>query len=260
MQMLKTSITFLPTPPVYDSREASIRYTLAQMMIVMAIQTMPEKNQRDIPNAAACAVRSNPVPRTPLPLSVARSFKLRSTVNVPAAVTVTVLVPATRSTGDPTTVPVPLVIVPSQEDAAARIKEITGGAGVHTLIDATGNAKVVLDSLPWIGRLGELVLLGSPRGEVQADVTDVLNYVHLWPRGCITYKGAHEWRYPVRHDPFVKHSLERNSRIVWQLLQAGKLQLEKLITHIVQPQDAAAVYEGLWSRKEDYLGVIFDWS
>jgi 2-desacetyl-2-hydroxyethyl bacteriochlorophyllide A dehydrogenase len=151
-------------------------------------------------------------------------------------------------------------IDPSQEDATARIKAFTNGAGVHTLIDATGNPKVVVNSLPWIGQAGELILLGSPRGELQTDVTDVLNYVHLWGRGCITFKGAHEWRYPVLHDPFVKHSLERNSRIVWQLMQGFKLRLDPLVTHVVKPEDAVAVYDGLRQAKERYLGVIFDWS
>lgn len=152
-----------------------------------------------------------------------------------------------------------LAINASQEDVTARIVELTNGAGVHSLIDATGNSKAILDSLPWIGRRGELILLGSPRGEYQADLTDVLNYVHLHPRGTITFKGAHEWRYPRLHDPFVKHSLERNSRVVWRLYQEGKVELDKLITHVAKPQDAASIYEGLRARKNEYLGCVFDW-
>lgn len=152
-----------------------------------------------------------------------------------------------------------LAINASREDVAARIAELTRGAGVHSLIDATGIPKAIIDSLPWIGQRGELILLGSPRGEHQSDVTDVLNYVHLHPRGTITFKGAHEWRYPTLHDAFVKHSFERNSRIAWRLYQAGKLELEKLVTHVVKPQDAAGIYEGLRTKKDEYLGCIFDW-
>jgi 2-desacetyl-2-hydroxyethyl bacteriochlorophyllide A dehydrogenase len=149
---------------------------------------------------------------------------------------------------------------PAGEDAAARIGELTGGRGVHSLIDATGNPKAVLGSLPWVGKYGELILLGSPRGQVEADVTDLLNYVHLWPRGCVTFKGAHEWRYPVYRDTFVKHSLERNTEIAWQLVQEGRLILDKLVTHVVSPYEAAAVYGGLADRKSEYMGVIFDWT
>ena len=111
-----------------------------------------------------------------------------------------------------------------------------------------------------VAKRGELILLGSPRGEVQGDLTELLSSVHLWSRGCVTLKGAHEWRYPVMHDPNTKHSLERNSRVAWWLEQTGKLQLHKLITHIVRPDDAAAAYEGLRTRKDEYVGVVFDWS
>ena len=33
--------------------------------------------------------------------------------------------------------------------------------------------------------------------------------------------------------------------------------MHKLITHVVSPDDAPAAYEGLRSRKDEYLGVVF---
>ena len=148
----------------------------------------------------------------------------------------------------------------SQEDAAERIREMTDGEGVATVIDATGSPRAIVAEMHWVAKRGELILLGSPRGEVRGDLTELLSGVHLWPRGCVTLKGAHEWRYPVMHDPNTKHSLERNSRVAWWLQQTGKLQMHKLITHVVSPDDAPAAYEGLRSRKDEYVGVVFDWS
>ena len=148
----------------------------------------------------------------------------------------------------------------SREDAAERIREMTGGEGVETVIDATGDARAIAGEMDWVAQRGELILLGSPRGEVQGDLTELLRGVHLWPRGCVTLKGAHEWRFPVLHDPNAKHSLERNSRIAWWLQQTGKLHMHKLITHVVSPDDAPAVYEALRTRKDEYVGVVFDWS
>jgi threonine dehydrogenase-like Zn-dependent dehydrogenase len=141
-----------------------------------------------------------------------------------------------------------------------RIMEITGGVGTSTHIDATGVPKVAVDSLPRISPLGELILLGSPRGEYTANVTDILNYCHLFDRGCITFKGAHEWRYSVEPNPFAKHSLVRNSRIVFGLLEKKKLVVEPLISHILQPEQAPEAYEGLKNNKDAYNGVLFDWS
>jgi 2-desacetyl-2-hydroxyethyl bacteriochlorophyllide A dehydrogenase len=141
-----------------------------------------------------------------------------------------------------------------------QIAEITHGRGVSTLIDATGIPKVVTDGLPWVAKYGEVVLLGSPRGEYHGNITELLNYVHLDGHGCITFKGAHEWRFPVEPDSFVKHSLTRNSQIIFDLMQRNKLAIEPLISHIVKPEQAAKAYEGLRNDKDHYHGVLFDWS
>ncbi|MFF2481737.1 zinc-binding alcohol dehydrogenase [Paenibacillus sp. NPDC058071] len=140
------------------------------------------------------------------------------------------------------------------------IAEITQGRGVSTLIDATGIPKVVTDGLPWVAKYGEVILLGSPRGEFQGNITDVLNYVHLDGHGCLTFKGAHEWRYPVEPDSFVKHSLTRNSQIIFNLLKREQLKIEPLISHILKPEQAPQAYEGLRNDKDHYHGVVFDWS
>jgi threonine dehydrogenase-like Zn-dependent dehydrogenase len=148
----------------------------------------------------------------------------------------------------------------SEENARDRIMEITGGKGVSTHIEATGVPKVAVDSLSYIGSLGEIVFLGSPRGEYNTDVTHVLNHCHLYNLGCITFKGAHEWRYPTGPNPFVKHSLVRNSHIVFDLMKQNRLKIEPLISHVIKPNQAPDAYEGLRNNKDQYNGVLFDWS
>jgi threonine dehydrogenase-like Zn-dependent dehydrogenase len=103
-------------------------------------------------------------------------------------------------------------------------------------------------------------IVGSPRGEYQSNITDVLNYCHLNSRGCITFKGAHEWRYPIEMNPFVKHSLVRNSHIAMQLMKQGSLIVERLISHLLKPEQAVEAYEGQKNHKDNYQGVLFDWT
>lgn len=141
-----------------------------------------------------------------------------------------------------------------------KIHALTNGAGVSTHIEATGVPSVGVQSLEWIGKLGEIIFLGSPRGEYNTDVTDILNYCHLYGRGCITFKGAHEWRFPVEPNEFVKHSLVRNSNIVFELMLKNKLHIEPLISHVMKPDQAQEAYEGLRMNKDQYNGVLFDWS
>jgi hypothetical protein len=94
----------------------------------------------------------------------------------------------------------------------------------------------------------------------------VLNCVHLWGNGCPTFKGAHEWRYPVRaggpvpDEPGPKHSLERNTRIVFDLMRDGRLAYRPLRTHLLPPGEAQTAYAELRDRKDEFLGVVFDWT
>ncbi len=144
-------------------------------------------------------------------------------------------------------------------DSATRIRALTDGRGVSTLIEATGIPSVVPDVLPFVSKYGEMILLGSPRGQFETNLTPILNYVHLDPLGCITFKGAHEWRYPVHKDPFVKHSIERNSQIALNLIKSGSLKIQPVLTHILRPEEAVKAYQGLKEQKDDYVGVVFDW-
>ncbi|MFF2014710.1 zinc-binding alcohol dehydrogenase [Paenibacillus sp. NPDC058177] len=150
------------------------------------------------------------------------------------------------------------------DGSSGKVKEelmaLTNGQGVSSHIEATGISKVAVDSLEYIGSQGEIILLGSPRGEYNTDITDVLNYCHLYNRGCITFKGAHEWRYPTEPNQFVKHSLVRNSKIVFELMQQNRLQIEPLISHVIKPEQASEAYAGLRNNKDQYNGVLFDWA
>ncbi len=149
--------------------------------------------------------------------------------------------------------------LPGGSDVRENIAEITQGHGVSTLIEATGVPQVAVEAVSWVAKYGEVILLGSPRGTYLTDVTDLLNYVHLDGRGCITFKGAHEWRYPVAPDPFVKHSLVRNSEIVFRLMLENRLHIQPLISHVLAPDEAPAAYEGLRGKKDEYHGVLFNW-
>jgi threonine dehydrogenase-like Zn-dependent dehydrogenase len=155
-------------------------------------------------------------------------------------------------------------VLATDDDQVRRdVRSLTGGLGVQTAVEAVGNPALVLAAAGYTRRLGQIILLGSPRGALTADLTDLLNRVHLWEHGCLTLKGAHEWRFPVRdrsaEDPTAKHSLEDNTRLAFGLLAAGRLRATELRTHLAGPEAAQEVYTGVCDRQEDYLGVVFDW-
>lgn len=141
-----------------------------------------------------------------------------------------------------------------------RVMEITEGKKFNAVIDATGITKVIEGAITCVGKKGELILLGSPRGAYETNLTGFLNYSHLCPEN-VTIKGAHEWRYHVCKDPskIYKHSIERNIEIIFGLMMDGRLQVKPLLTHKANPADAQKIYDGLKNDKDSYLGVVFDW-
>jgi len=73
-------------------------------------------------------------------------------------------------------------------------------------------------------------------------------------------KGALEWRYPTFKDEFVKHSIERNSEIIMHLILDEKLIVKPLFTHEFTPETAKQAYDGLLNKKDEFIGVVFNWN
>ncbi|MDZ7723619.1 MAG: zinc-binding alcohol dehydrogenase [candidate division KSB1 bacterium] len=145
-----------------------------------------------------------------------------------------------------------------KEDIPALINKLTDAAGVNAFIDATGVSPVIEQYAGTVAFNGELILLGSPRQPYQTDLTQVLQKVHLLPHS-LTMKGALEFTFPTQNDEFVKHSIERNSRIIMELMRRDELKIKPFYTHKLHPSEAQNAYDGLANDKDTYMGVVFDW-
>jgi len=150
-------------------------------------------------------------------------------------------------------------INPRGMDLKEKVMELTGGEGCEVTVEAIGSPATLETCGQITKRLGEVILLGSPKGEYNTNITELLNYVHLWSRGCLTFKGAHEWRFPIHQKEGSKHSIERNTQIALQLISEGRLKVKELLTHMVKPENIKDAYEGLLNKKDEYLGVVIDW-
>ena len=145
------------------------------------------------------------------------------------------------------------------EDARGAVSRRTGGRGCETVIEATGIPACAEACLDWVGYHGELILLGTPRGDYRANLADVLRHSHLEDLGSVTIKGAHEWRLPTRPQKREKHSIERNTLLCFDLIAQGRLRLDALISHVLTPAQAAEVYLSLNRDRNAYMGVVIDW-
>lgn len=148
---------------------------------------------------------------------------------------------------------------PSADNMADAIRETFGGRMPTTVIDATGVPKVIEQGLNYVKKGGQMILLGSPRGEYPGDITNILQHVHQF-RYQVDLLGAHEMVSPRGITPYVKHSCQRNERICLDLIAKGRLKADQLLTKLLQPEQAGEVYEGVIRGDENYFGVIYDWT
>jgi len=147
---------------------------------------------------------------------------------------------------------------PHTADLKALVEERSGGGLATTYIDASGLAAVVEQSLELVSLYGEVILLGSPRAPYETNLTSMLQHFHNLPWSH-TLKGALEFTWPTHQTEFVKHSIERNARLIMELMKKNRLLIEPLFSHKISPAEIQSAYDGLRDQPETYLGVVIDW-
>ncbi len=150
----------------------------------------------------------------------------------------------------------------SQPHVRDRLLDITAGQEPDVIVEASGTPEGALLAVQLTGQdgLGNVVLLGSPRRGLEADITPFLKQVHLWRKGSVNLMGAHEWRYPLWRDSFTKHSIERNFDNIYRLMAEEKLCLEPLVSFTSSPHQAAKTFAAMQKTPDETVGVLFDWT
>ena len=149
-------------------------------------------------------------------------------------------------------------IAVNEQSLPEAITKLTGSDKVQCWIDATGQPAVVEDAFNHIAINGEFILLGSPRADYETNLTPTLQKLHLIE--AIKVRSALEFTFPTQQNDFNKHSIERNSRIIMDLMKSGKLAVEPLHSQTIAPEKASEAYFGLRDNPDAYIGVVIDWT
>lgn len=130
--------------------------------------------------------------------------------------------------------------------------------GVRIAVEAIGQSRLVVQAVEMAGRHCEVVLLGSPRASHTADLTPMLARVHLLGIKLI---GALEWTFPIPPDTErARHTIWDNYRQIVGWITDDRLIVDPLRTHLLPPDRCQEAYWGLTHQKDDYLGVVLDWT
>lgn len=136
------------------------------------------------------------------------------------------------------------------EAQAAGVRAYLGEPDI--VVEATGVPQLVTRALQLVRPGGEVILLGSSRGEV------ALNVYKLIHRKRTTLTGAHETLLPV-HAAADEPSRERVARGLVSDIEAGRIVVEPLVSSRYAAEDIASAYGRLETRPEEELGVILEW-
>lgn len=139
------------------------------------------------------------------------------------------------------------------ESLAQGISRLTANEGVSIIVEATGLPALVVGALEAVGRRGEVILLGSPRGTVNVDA-----YKLIHKKGAVV-TGAHYCIFPAKESAGSEHSCEEIAGRALELIGNGELICAPLITHAIAPERIQEAYNGLINEPDKYLGVVVEW-
>lgn len=139
------------------------------------------------------------------------------------------------------------------EEAREKVLEITGGKGADVVFDVTGYAPVLQKAIGLLRRFGRLVILGDTGNPEQQCLThDVINK-------NLQILGAHDTNPPEESNDFSRWSKAEMIELFFKFVQRGQMQVDDLISHRYPPEDAREAYTMLQTRRDEAMGVIFDW-
>ncbi len=133
-------------------------------------------------------------------------------------------------------------------DLRDTLLDTSQGEGFELVVDTTGNPAVFAAALGVAAPFGKLVLLGDTGFPAQQSLTsDVMT------KG-LTIVATHD------HHDRGGWTQRRIDELFFKLVHDGVFALDGLITHEFAPEDCAAAYALVSERREEAVGVLFDWT
>ena len=143
---------------------------------------------------------------------------------------------------------------PDEENLPEKIRELTYGKGADGIVEVTGAAVALQQALTYVAFQGRISLLGCTRvSDASIDF-----YKHVHQRG-VSLIGAHTFVRP-KVDSYPGYwTAQDDFRTLLALIGAGKLQVRPIISEVVSPEYAPAVYTRLAEDASPPIGIVFDW-
>jgi 2-desacetyl-2-hydroxyethyl bacteriochlorophyllide A dehydrogenase len=127
------------------------------------------------------------------------------------------------------------------------------------VVEATGLAEALAGAIGLAQNGGEIVMIGAPWGGDANSVPSSRLTRDLFFR-FLTLRSGSEWELPRQPVRQLADSIRANITTGLGWLADGRLTVDPLITHRLPPAEIQQAYNGLLEQKDEYLGVILQWT
>jgi threonine dehydrogenase-like Zn-dependent dehydrogenase len=139
----------------------------------------------------------------------------------------------------------------SHQELVPALKRALGSRGADIVVEATGSPALVAPALDCARREGTVVLLGSTRGPATLDVYSLIH------RKAVRVVGGHETALPF--DAGHPWPRLRNLGLALDLMAAGDLRTDGMITDELTLERALTAHDTLRDHPQEHLGVVIRW-
>jgi threonine dehydrogenase-like Zn-dependent dehydrogenase len=143
---------------------------------------------------------------------------------------------------------------PLAEDFPEALRNVTDGQGANAIIEVTGVTDAMHQALACAAPQGRIVALGCSRE--LANGVDFYQQVH---KPGVVIIGAHNFVRPTYESSPGHWTMRDDLRTLLRMISGGRLRVRPMISEIVSPEQAPAVYQRLVETVSPPLGIVFDW-
>jgi 2-desacetyl-2-hydroxyethyl bacteriochlorophyllide A dehydrogenase len=148
------------------------------------------------------------------------------------------------------------VLDPATGELRQQLSKMLGAPGAEIVADATGVPDAVPLAMSLACDIGQVIVVGSPRGRAKE-----VNFYDDLHRRSIEVAGAHgNMLFEGAHTRLAgAWDIDKAQNWLLSAMASGRLSLAGLVTHRIEPAELVTAYDGLRSKKDEYLGVVVRW-
>jgi threonine dehydrogenase-like Zn-dependent dehydrogenase len=142
----------------------------------------------------------------------------------------------------------------SEGDVPAAVEKATDGRKADLVYECTGSGDLIPKEMEVLRPQGRIVIVSSP-----LTPTHEFDFHDLCNSPSLTIIGAHNFSHPPQATPDNPWTMQRDTDFFFDLLAAGRLRVDHLVSHREPVERAPELYQMLLEDRGSAMGVVLTW-